>query len=305
MEDLQNGRAISRRHRNRRIGEFLKELDLVEGPVYWYPQDPASNERKRFNGSPAPLFGSDDDRTWFLTRLPVHDQAHGSPTGQVTGHDTGQVTGHDTGQVTQQVTPQDTGQDTPQDDRHVPDHVEQLVAALNEEMSRAQLQEVLRLKDRNHFTNKYLRRSLEAAVIEMVIPEKATSANQRYRRTAAGAGPGATRQGPSLTPPSKIRSKIPSKTPLKYPTSHRARSATSNLVAVLTGAMSGARLQERLRLRDRNHFTAAYPTGPRSRSGRDDAPRQTNKPTSRNKRYRRTTAGEPVAQRTRAQDASP
>ncbi len=31
MEDLQTGRAISRRYRNRRVGEFLKELDLAEG----------------------------------------------------------------------------------------------------------------------------------------------------------------------------------------------------------------------------------------------------------------------------------
>jgi len=31
MEDLRAGRAVSRRYRNRRIGEFLKELDLTEG----------------------------------------------------------------------------------------------------------------------------------------------------------------------------------------------------------------------------------------------------------------------------------
>jgi ATP-dependent DNA helicase RecG len=31
MEDFRVGRAASRRYRNRRIGEFLKELDLTEG----------------------------------------------------------------------------------------------------------------------------------------------------------------------------------------------------------------------------------------------------------------------------------
>ena len=30
-DDLRAGRAVSRRYRNRRIGEFLKELDLTEG----------------------------------------------------------------------------------------------------------------------------------------------------------------------------------------------------------------------------------------------------------------------------------
>ena len=31
LDDLAAGRAVSRRYRNRRIGEFLKELDLTEG----------------------------------------------------------------------------------------------------------------------------------------------------------------------------------------------------------------------------------------------------------------------------------
>ncbi|RBJ75971.1 transcriptional regulator, partial [Pseudomonas sp. MWU12-2534b] len=31
LEDFQAGRVVSRRYRNRRIGEFLKELDLTEG----------------------------------------------------------------------------------------------------------------------------------------------------------------------------------------------------------------------------------------------------------------------------------
>jgi ATP-dependent DNA helicase RecG len=31
MQDLRAGKAVSRRYRNRRIGEFLKELDLTEG----------------------------------------------------------------------------------------------------------------------------------------------------------------------------------------------------------------------------------------------------------------------------------
>ncbi|MYF93044.1 MAG: transcriptional regulator, partial [Gemmatimonadetes bacterium] len=30
MDDFKKGQAVSRRYRNRRIGEFLKELDLAE-----------------------------------------------------------------------------------------------------------------------------------------------------------------------------------------------------------------------------------------------------------------------------------
>ena len=53
-------------------------------------------------------------------------------------------------------------------------------------MSRGQLQDSLRLRDRHHFTNVYLRPALEAGLIEMTLPDKPTSQNQRYRRTAAG-----------------------------------------------------------------------------------------------------------------------
>lgn len=218
------GRAISRRYRPPRIGELLKELDLAEGRSTGIPK---ILRAMRENGLPAPLFESDDERTWFLTRLPVHDQAHGMLTGQV------------------------TQQDTPQDDRHVADHVEQLEAALSEEMSRAQLQEVLRLKDRNHFTKKYLRPSLEAGVIEMVIPGKATSGNQRYRRTAVGAALARHVNAVGHATQQDTQQDAPQVTP-------QVTARVQQLVAVLTGAMSGARLQERLKLRDRNHFTAAY-----------------------------------------------
>lgn len=38
LADLQAGRAVSRRYRNRRIGEFLKELDLTEGRATGIPK---------------------------------------------------------------------------------------------------------------------------------------------------------------------------------------------------------------------------------------------------------------------------
>jgi ATP-dependent DNA helicase RecG len=67
MEDLRAGRAVSRRYRNRRIGEFLKELDLTEGRSTGIP--------KILRGWPPPEFESDEDRTSFLIRLPAHERA--------------------------------------------------------------------------------------------------------------------------------------------------------------------------------------------------------------------------------------
>ena len=167
MEDLQTGRAISRRYRNRRIGEFLKELDLAEGRSTGIPKILRAMRR---NGSPTPIFESDDDRTWFLVRLPVQEAAHSALTEQDEEQDTGQ----------------DTEQDTEHDPPHVTDHVGRLVAALTCEMGRGELQAALRLTHRPHFISSYLRPALEAGLIEMTLPDKPTSRHQRYRRTAAG-----------------------------------------------------------------------------------------------------------------------
>lgn len=198
MEDLQKGQAVSRRYRNRRIGEFLKELDLAEGRSTGVPK---ILRAMRENGSPAPVFESDEDRTFFLVRLPVHEEVGQEASGQETVQDTDQVTGQDNLleirkksqdalQVTGQDTRQDTGQDmeqvTEQDTGQVTVQVERLVAVLSGEMGRTQLQAVLELAGRGNFIAAYLKPALAAGLIEMTLPDKPTSRNQRYRRTAAG-----------------------------------------------------------------------------------------------------------------------
>ena len=131
----------------------------------------------RENGSPPPIFECDDDRTWFLVRLPVHDAARSARTAQGTEQDAEQDTGH--------VTEHETEHDTPQ----VADHAGRLVTALTGEMGRSELQAALRLTHRPHFIASYLRPTLKAGLIEMTLPDKPTSRHQRYRRTAAGEAP--------------------------------------------------------------------------------------------------------------------
>jgi ATP-dependent DNA helicase RecG len=75
MDDLKQGKAVSRRYRNRRIGEFLKELDLTEGRSTGISK---ILKVMKGNGSPPPEFETDDDRSYFLIRLPVHPEAEGS-----------------------------------------------------------------------------------------------------------------------------------------------------------------------------------------------------------------------------------
>jgi len=71
IKDLQRGRVVARRYRNRRIGDFLKELKLTEGRCTGIPTIIKS---MKDNSSPKPTFETDEDRTYFITRLPIQSQ---------------------------------------------------------------------------------------------------------------------------------------------------------------------------------------------------------------------------------------
>lgn len=57
--------------RNRRIGEFLKELRLAEGRLSGLPK---IFDAMRANGSPTPTFVFDEQRTFFQVTLPAHPE---------------------------------------------------------------------------------------------------------------------------------------------------------------------------------------------------------------------------------------
>ena len=68
-EALEKGELLrSRRYRNRRLGDFLKELDLTEGRSTGVP---TIQEKLRANGSPRAVFETDEDRLAFLVTIPV------------------------------------------------------------------------------------------------------------------------------------------------------------------------------------------------------------------------------------------
>ena len=69
LEGLKNYRVFNRCYRNRRIGEFLKELHLTEGRNTGFRK--IINALKS-NGSPLPLFETDEARTSFATTLFIH-----------------------------------------------------------------------------------------------------------------------------------------------------------------------------------------------------------------------------------------
>lgn len=67
--DINTGHIRGRIYRNRRIGDFLKELHLVEGRNTGFPNAFAALER---NGSPRLRFEMDPDRQFLSVTIPIH-----------------------------------------------------------------------------------------------------------------------------------------------------------------------------------------------------------------------------------------
>lgn len=66
---LKETRIVARDYRNRRIGDFLRELHLTEGRGTGIP---TIRDAMKGNNSPAPIFETDNDLTYFLTILPCN-----------------------------------------------------------------------------------------------------------------------------------------------------------------------------------------------------------------------------------------
>lgn len=86
----------------------------------------------------------------------------------------GEVAGEVTEEVTGEVTEEVTGE------------VIRVLQAVNGEMKRVEIQQVLGLRHEEHFRKNYLLPALNAGCIEMTIPEKPKSSLQKYRLTQEG-----------------------------------------------------------------------------------------------------------------------
>ncbi len=68
-KDIREFRLLSRRYRNRRVGEFLKELEMTEGRGTGIPKILRTIKK---NNSPDPVFHTDDERTYLLVEFHIH-----------------------------------------------------------------------------------------------------------------------------------------------------------------------------------------------------------------------------------------
>jgi ATP-dependent DNA helicase RecG len=109
------------------------------------------------NGSPPPRFSTDEARTHFLVELPVHPELAGVPEAHDEAHDP------------------------------LSDAERQILRVLDSgPASRPDVADPLGLKSRSGHLYKSISRLRELSLIELTIPDKPQSKNQRLKLTAKG-----------------------------------------------------------------------------------------------------------------------
>jgi len=161
--DLKAKRIISRRYRNRRIGEFLKELEMTEGRGTGIPKIQAAMKR---NGSPKASFETDENRLWFVAKLPIH-KAFAAETGDQRPKSA--PTGHQAGTKSA-----------------LSRHQVEILEKCRDDAGLVDLIAITGRSDRTKFRQQVLNPLLAEGLIEMTVPEKPRSSKQKYRLTAAG-----------------------------------------------------------------------------------------------------------------------
>jgi len=164
LEQLRIGRAQPRRYRNRRIGEFLKELEFTEGRATGIPKIIEAMEK---NGSLPADFEFDEDHSYFIVRLPIHPDALA---------------------VAESVAGTKKDMEPPLNGTKLAlsQHQVHILQQCQQESAIAALMEITGRVDRTKFRNQVLKPLLADDLLEMTIPDKPTSSKQRYRITPKG-----------------------------------------------------------------------------------------------------------------------
>ena len=174
MEDINEAKALrSRRYRNRRLGDFLKELNLTEGRATGIP---TIQKKLRENGSPKAMIKTDEARTFFLIIIPCRK---------------------DFVQVDEKVQNTDIELVMKKMSKLCPSYVQDMTQTEVENMAKCLLRAIKEISAQNmldgiedisykHLRRKYLDKLLDMGAVVMTIPEKPTSSKQKYRLSELG-----------------------------------------------------------------------------------------------------------------------
>ena len=177
MQAIKEAKSLrSRRYRNRRLGEFLKELELTEGRATGIPTiQKALSE----NGSSLATIETDESRTYFLMDIPCHPDFVKNVLVDVL------VECLDLKQVAMKISQlcPSSGPVVSQSD------IEKLAQCLlraTTEVSGHDMLDGIGTTSYKQRKRKYLDQLITMGLVEMTKPDKPTASNQKYRCTTLG-----------------------------------------------------------------------------------------------------------------------
>ena len=168
IEGLKSYRVSNRRYRNRRIGDFLKELHLTEGRNTGFKKILDALDA---NGSPRPEFETDEAHSYFITRLFIHEAFLEEKSGMMSDS-TPNLNQFDENRRELSGSAQKSAQKSAK--------YEALLQYCHEPRTREEMMEFLGIKHRTTFRNNYLKPMLETGMLFMIFPEKPRSKNQKF-----------------------------------------------------------------------------------------------------------------------------
>jgi len=169
-EKLKKNLFDVRKYRNRRIGEFLKELHLTEGRATGIPT--IINAMKR-NKSPKPIFETDDERLYFKATFKINPYFLAEIENERSRDQVGPKLGLSWGQVSTKLA--------------LSQHqVEKILRLCEKEQPITILMNNFEWNNRSKFKKKFINPLLEMKLLSMTIPEKPQSSKQKYIITEKG-----------------------------------------------------------------------------------------------------------------------
>ena len=183
-------RIVSREYRNRRIGDFLKELKLTEGRGTGFP---TIYNAMANNGSPLPVFETDEHGTHVLVTLPVHHLVSNEVSNQEdelkisTLEDVIALSNEVSNEVSNKVSNEVSDQVTHILNNQFGGHVNDVLSIVAiRPFSSTDILKKIGLTKQTKNKKKYIDPLLDIGWIGYTIPDNAKDRNQKYMITESG-----------------------------------------------------------------------------------------------------------------------
>lgn len=195
--DLQQRRVIARDYRNRRIGDFLKELKLTEGKATGIP---VIRDEMSKNGNPEPVFYTDEERTLFLVTLPcqtdwlvtksvtklTREEVDVIMMGSLNFEVLNNLLIKDISDVRDYVREKIVTMPVTKSVTKSVTKIIELTEYLAVEKTREEILGFLEMGNQTKNFNANIKPLLDYDIIELTVPDKPKSRNQKYRLTSKG-----------------------------------------------------------------------------------------------------------------------